>query len=70
MSETHTLTRAEYDTAEHFGAAGVATVLGPDTLARWSAEFPDWKAKHWGYCDPESPHGARHLRPINVAGRK
>ncbi|WP_109529376.1 MULTISPECIES: hypothetical protein [Nocardia] len=69
MAETTTLTRAEFDTAEHFGAAGAATALGAETVARWREEFPDWKTKHWAYSDPESPHGARYLCPINVATR-
>ncbi|MGY1947631.1 hypothetical protein [Nocardia asiatica] len=69
MAETTTLTRTEFDTAEHFGAAGAVTALGPDTVDRWREQYPDWKAKHWGYTDPESPHGARYLRPINVAPR-
>ncbi|MGY2087850.1 MULTISPECIES: hypothetical protein [Nocardia] len=69
MAETTVLTRAEFDTAEHFGAAGAVTALADETVARWREQFPDWKAKHWGYTDPEAPHGARHLRPINVAPR-
>ncbi|WP_063047849.1 hypothetical protein [Nocardia pseudovaccinii] len=69
MAETTVLTRAEFDTAEHFGTAGAVTALAAETVARWREQFPDWKAKHWGYTDPEAPHGARHLRPINVAPR-
>ncbi|MBF6215925.1 hypothetical protein IU469_31905 [Nocardia puris] len=69
MTETTTLTRDEFDTAEHFGAAGAATALEPDTIARWREQFPDWKAKHWHYTDPADPHGAQHLRPVNVVPR-
>ncbi|MGW4366996.1 hypothetical protein ACWEKT_15245 [Nocardia takedensis] len=69
MSETTTLTREEFVTAEHFGAAGPATALAEQTVTRWREQHPDWKAKHWGYTDPEGPHGARRLRPINVATR-
>jgi hypothetical protein len=71
MTETTTLTltRAEFDAAEHLGAAGAATALGENTVTGWREQFPDWKAKHWGYTDPEAPHGARRLRPINVAPR-
>ncbi|MEV4241354.1 hypothetical protein AB0J47_40045 [Nocardia sp. NPDC049737] len=68
MPETLTLTRAEFDSAEHFGAAGVVTALGEDTVTRWREQHPDWKAKHWGYSDPDE-HGARFLRPINLAPR-
>ncbi|WP_329410691.1 hypothetical protein OG563_00145 [Nocardia vinacea] len=68
MPETMTLTRAEFDSAEHFGIAGTVTALGETTVTRWREQHPDWKAKHWGYCGPDD-HGARFLRPINVAAR-
>ena len=70
-SDTVTLTRGEFDTAVHFGAAGTANALGEATIERWRSEQPQWKGKHWGYTDAsEHPHGARFLRPINVAPRK
>ncbi|WP_433204717.1 hypothetical protein ACQP1G_16510 [Nocardia sp. CA-107356] len=68
MPDTLTLTRAEFDSAEHFGAAGTVTALGENTVTRWREQHPDWKAKHWGYSDPDQ-HGARFLRPINVTAR-
>ncbi|MFI2478774.1 hypothetical protein [Nocardia xishanensis] len=68
MTENLTLTRTEFATAEHFGAAGTVTALGEDTITRWRGEHPQWKAKHWSYSDPDRL-GARFLRPINVEPR-
>ncbi|GAA5091426.1 hypothetical protein [Nocardia iowensis] len=66
MAET--ITRDEFELAEHLGAAGPTTVLGEDTMTRWRAQDPDWHGKHWTYTDPDA-NGVRHLRPINVAPR-
>ncbi|WP_157187582.1 hypothetical protein [Nocardia vinacea] len=68
MPETLTLTRTDFDSAEHFGTAGTITALSEPTVTRWREQHPDWKAKHWRYSDPDQ-HGARFLHPINVAAR-
>ncbi|WP_433755787.1 hypothetical protein [Nocardia sp. CA-135398] len=68
MPDTLTLTRAEFDSAEHFGTAGTVTALGENTVTRWREQHPDWKAKHWCYSDP-GHYGARFLHPINVTPR-
>ncbi|WP_194838764.1 hypothetical protein [Nocardia sp. XZ_19_369] len=66
MAET--ITRDEFELAEHLGGAGTAAALGEATVTRWRAQHPDWHGKHWSYTDPDA-RGARHLRPINIAPR-
>ncbi|MFD4432594.1 hypothetical protein [Nocardia sp. NPDC058497] len=63
-----TVARSEFDLAAHFGVAGSATDLTPQTIERWRASDPDWKGKHWAYTEPDNCD-ARRLRPINLAIR-
>ncbi|WP_028478885.1 hypothetical protein [Nocardia sp. CNY236] len=68
MPDTPTIDRDQLKCAEHFGTAGPVTALTENTIARWRKQHPDWKAKHWGYSEPDH-QGARMLQPINVVSR-
>ncbi|MFC9871751.1 hypothetical protein [Nocardia salmonicida] len=58
--------RAEFVRREHLGTAGPSSTL-PDeaATARWRADYPRWRGRHWTYIADND--GLLRLRPVNVA---
>ncbi|MGW6425142.1 hypothetical protein ACWF82_20915 [Nocardia sp. NPDC055053] len=49
----------------HLGTAGPITELGEDpVIARWRAQFPGWRGRHWTYRATDAD--TLRLHPLNV----
>ncbi|PKV81075.1 hypothetical protein [Nocardia fluminea] len=59
--------RAEFIRREHLGTAGpISTLPDEAAIARWRADYPRWRGRHWTYTADNDGVSLR-LRPVNVA---
>ncbi|MFF2396352.1 hypothetical protein [Nocardia sp. NPDC058114] len=59
--------RTEFIRREHLGTAGpISAVPDEATIARWRADYPRWRGRHWTYTAGNDGVLLR-LRPVNVA---